>query len=175
MGRYLCRRILLMAPTLLIVTFLVFILLFLSPGDPVLMLVPVDEVAQLTDDEMDHLRQKLGLDRPLYVQYADWLHHVLQGDLGRSIHKRRAVSELLAARFPVTLELAILSVLTATIGGGADRRLYGGTTGRHRRFHRQYRRAHGCFRAEFLGCLIAHHPVRSAIALVARRWICTNH
>ena len=115
MGRYLIRRILLMAPTLLIVTFLVFVLLFLSPGDPVLMLVPVDEVAQMTDEEMDQLRQKLGLDRPIFVQYADWLVHVLQGDLGRSIHQRRAVVDLLAARFPVTLELALLSVFLATI------------------------------------------------------------
>lgn len=115
MGRYLIRRILLMAPTLLIVTFLVFVLLYLSPGDPVLMLVPVDEVAQMTDEEMDQLRRKLGLDRPIYVQYADWLVHVLQGDLGRSIHQRRAVVDLLAARFPVTLELALLSVFLATI------------------------------------------------------------
>ncbi len=115
MFRYLLRRILLMAPTLVIVTFLVFLLLFLSPGDPILLLVPIDEVGQMTDEEMDQLRHKLGLDRPIPVQYADWLVHVLQGDLGRSIHQRRAVSDLLQARFPVTLELALLSVLTATI------------------------------------------------------------
>ena len=115
MFRYLLRRILLMAPTLVIVTFLVFLLLLLSPGDPILLLVPIDEVGQLIDEEMDLLRSKLGLDRPIPVQYADWLLHVLQGDLGRSIHQRRPVSELLAARFPVTLELALLSVLTATI------------------------------------------------------------
>ena len=115
MFRYLLRRILLMAPTLVIVTFLVFLLLFLSPGDPILLLVPIDEVGQMTDEEMDLLRSKLGLDRPIPVQYADWLVHVLQGDLGRSIHQRRAVSDLLQARFPVTLELALLSVLTATI------------------------------------------------------------
>ncbi len=115
MGRYLLRRIFLMAPTLIIVTFLVFLLLFLSPGDPVLMLVPVDEVAQLTDEDMERLRAKLGLDRPIYVQYADWLLQVLQGDLGRSIHQRRPVVDLLAARFPVTLELALLSVLLASV------------------------------------------------------------
>ena len=115
MFRYLLRRILLMLPTLVIVTFLVFLLLFLSPGDPVLLLVPIDEVGQMTDEEMDQLRHKLGLDRPIYVQYADWLTNVLRGDLGRSIHQRRPVSELLATRFPVTLELALLSVLTATV------------------------------------------------------------
>ena len=115
MGRYLIRRIFLMAPTILIVTFLVFLLLFFSPGDPVLMLVPIDEIAEMTDEEMDRLRHKLGLDRPIYVQYADWLFHVLQGDLGRSIHMRRPVVDLLAARFPVTLELALLSVLVASV------------------------------------------------------------
>ena len=115
MGRYLIRRILLMAPTLIIVTFLVFLLLFLSPGDPVLMLVPIDELGQMTDEEMDRLRSELGLDRPIYIQYADWLVDVLRGDLGRSIHQRRPVVDLLAARFPVTLELALLSVFVASI------------------------------------------------------------
>ena len=115
MGRYLVRRVILMLPTLIIVTFLVFALLFLSPGDPVLLLVPIDEVNQMTDDEMDELRHKLGLDRPIYLQYADWVINVLQGDLGRSIHQRRPVVDLLAARFPVTLELALLSVFAASV------------------------------------------------------------
>ncbi len=115
MGPYLLRRILLMLPTLVIVTFLVFLLLYLSPGDPILALVPVDEVNQLTDEEMDRLRQKLGLDRPVVVQYADWFLNMLRGDLGRSIHQRRPVIDLLAARFPVTLELALLSVFAASI------------------------------------------------------------
>jgi peptide/nickel transport system permease protein len=115
MFHYLSRRILLMIPTLIIVTFLVYLLLFLSPGDPVLMLVPADEVNQLSAEDLDRLRSELGLDRPIYVQYADWLSHVVQGDLGRSIFLRRPVGELLAARYPVTLELALLSVFTATL------------------------------------------------------------
>ncbi len=115
MGRYLIRRIFLMLPTLLIVTFLVFLLLYLSPGDPVLMLVPMDEIDQLSDEEMRQLRQELGLDRPIYAQYADWLLGVLRGDLGRSIHQRRPVYDLLATRFPVTLELALLSVFVASV------------------------------------------------------------
>jgi len=115
MGRYLIRRVILMAPTVVIVTFLVFLLLFLSPGDPVLLLVPIEEVGQLTDAEMDKLRSELGLDRPIYAQYADWLFAAVRGDLGRSIHQRRPVVDLLAARFPVTMELALLSVLLASI------------------------------------------------------------
>ena len=115
MWRYLIRRIVLTVPTLLIVTFLVFLLLFLSPGDPILMLVPPDELDQLTDEDLHRLRQKLGLDRPVPLQYADWLVDVLRGDLGRSIHQRRPVADLLATRFPVTLELALLSVAVASI------------------------------------------------------------
>ncbi|MCA9916229.1 MAG: ABC transporter permease, partial [Anaerolineae bacterium] len=103
-----------MIPTLIIVTFLVFLLLFLSPGDPVLMLVPADEATQLTQEDLDRIRSEMGLDRPIIVQYADWLGHVLQGDLGRSVHQKRPVTELLGSRFPVTLELALLSVLVAT-------------------------------------------------------------
>lgn len=115
MVRYVIRRVILIAPTVVIVTFLVFLLLFLSPGDPVLLLVPIEEVNQLTDEEMGQLRSELGLDRPIYVQYVDWLLDVLRGDLGRSIHQRRPVVDLLAARFPVTLELALLSVFVASI------------------------------------------------------------
>ena len=115
MWRYLIRRIVLTVPTLLIVTFLVFLLLFLSPGDPILMLVPPDELDQLTDEDLHRLREKLGLDRPVPLQYADWLVDVLRGDLGRSIHQRRPVADLLATRFPVTLELALLSVAVASI------------------------------------------------------------
>lgn len=114
MGAYLIRRVVLMAPTLIIVTFLVFLLLYLSPGDPVLLLVPIEEIGDMTDAEMDRLRRDLGLDRPVYVQYADWLLDVLRGDLGRSIHMRRPVLDLLSARFPVTLELALLSVFLAS-------------------------------------------------------------
>ena len=115
MGRYLLRRVILMLPTLVIVTFLVFLLLYLSPGDPVLLLVPIEEVNQLTDEEMAQLRSKLGLDRPVYTQYADWFVDMLRGNLGRSIHQRRPVIDLLAARFPVTLELALLSVFAASL------------------------------------------------------------
>lgn len=115
MFRYQIRRFVLMIPTLLIIAFLVFLLLFLSPGEPVMMLVPIDELGQMSDEQLDRIRSELGLDRPILVRYADWLVHVFQGDPGRSIHKRRPVSALLAARFPVTLELALLSVLTVTI------------------------------------------------------------
>lgn len=115
MLRYIGRRIILMIPTLLIVTFLVFLLLFLSPGDPVLLLVPADEANQLTEEDLDRLRTEMGLDRPIMIQYADWLLNVVQGDLGRSIHQGRPVTELISSRFPVTLELAILSVVVATV------------------------------------------------------------
>lgn len=115
MLRYISRRVVLMIPTLLIVTFLVYLLLYLSPGDPVLMLVPSDEINQMTPEEMDRMRSELGLDRPVLVQYVDWLDDVVRGDLGLSIFQRRPVTELLASRYPVTLELALLSVFTATI------------------------------------------------------------
>ena len=174
MFRYLLRRILLMAPTLVIVTFLVFLLLFLSPGDPILLLVPIDEVGQMTDEEMDLLRSKLGLDRPIPVQYADWLVHVLQGDLGRSIHQRRAVSDLLQARFPVTLELALLSVLTATIVAvpiGIYTAVRPGSIGD---FIGNIVALMGVSAPNFWVALIAHNPVCGAIALVAGRRLCAD-
>lgn len=115
MLRYISRRMILMIPTLLLVTFLVFLLLFISPGDPVLMLVPADQATQLSPEQLEALRTDLGLNRPIFIQYGDWLLKAITGDLGRSIHQRQPVTTLLSVRFPVTLELALLSVAVATV------------------------------------------------------------
>jgi peptide/nickel transport system permease protein len=113
MTQYILRRLLLTIPVLLIVTFIVFILMFLAPGDPVYLLVDVEQTQGLTEEQLDNLRHELGLDRPVVVQYGDWLWHALQGDLGTSIRGSRQVSDLLINAFPVSMELALLSVVFA--------------------------------------------------------------
>jgi peptide/nickel transport system permease protein len=113
MTQYILRRLLLTIPVLLIVTFIVFILMFLAPGDPVYLLVDVEQTQGLTEEQLDNLRHELGLDRPVIVQYGDWLWHALQGDLGTSIRGSRQVSDLLINAFPVSMELALLSVVFA--------------------------------------------------------------
>ena len=109
--RYLAKRLLVAVPSLLIASLIVFALPRLIPGDVVSLML--EEKAYARD--LAELRAKLGLDRPLHVQYVEWLGHVVRGDLGESLWTRRPVREELARRLPVTLELGASSVVFAVI------------------------------------------------------------
>ncbi len=106
MGFYILRRLLTMIPVLLLVSVLVFSLIHLIPGDPAVSILG----EEATPQAVAALRANLGLDQPIPVQYAKWLGSVLRGDLGRSIRSNQPVSEAIAERLPVTVELAILSI-----------------------------------------------------------------
>ncbi|HET6316327.1 MAG TPA: ABC transporter permease [Chloroflexota bacterium] len=107
MSHYLARRLLLVVPTLIGVSMVVFALVRLLPGDAVTMLM--QEYAYAKD--ADEMRQKLGLDRPIAVQYLDWLGDVVRGDLGTSLRSKTAVVDELAKRLPVTAELGALGLM----------------------------------------------------------------
>ena len=109
MTTYLIKRFLLAIPVLLLTALLVFSALHLSGGDPVMMLVP--PIAP--QETRDAVRAKLGLDKPLPVQFVTYMSHVLRGDLGRSILSRRQVSELILEKLPVTVELGVASLVLA--------------------------------------------------------------
>src|SRR5215813_14623901 len=87
MGKYAMRRALLFIPTLLLATVVVFALFWIVPGDPALTILGGGEgdSGTVSPEQLQRLRQTLGLDRPLYVQYASWLWHALRGDLGTSL------------------------------------------------------------------------------------------
>ena len=109
MFRFLARRVLLTIPVLLGVATLVFSLIHLIPGDPV--------QAMLGDaaspESVVELRIKLGLDRPLYVQYAAFLAGLAKGNLGTSLRTNEPVTSAIAARLPATIELALAAMLVA--------------------------------------------------------------
>ena len=107
MHLYLARRLLLVIPTLIGVSMIVFLLVRLLPGDAVTMLL--QEYAYAKD--VEEMRAKLGLDRPVYVQYLDWMGGVLRGDLGTSLRNKTPVSEELLGRMPVTAELGLIAML----------------------------------------------------------------
>jgi peptide/nickel transport system permease protein len=107
MGRYILRRLIQMLPVLFLVSVIVFSLLHLTPGDPATSMLG----EEATPEAVAALRERMGLDDPLPVQYVRWLSSVLQGDLGRSIRSNQPVSEAIADRLPVTIELTLLSVL----------------------------------------------------------------
>ena len=111
MKSYLFRRLIVAIPSLIIASVIVFTLPRLLPGDAVQLML--EEKAYGKD--MDDLRHKLGLDRPIYVQYFAWLAGVGRGDLGESLWTKRAVSEELARRLPVTMLLGLMSILFAVL------------------------------------------------------------
>ncbi|MDR7464549.1 MAG: ABC transporter permease [Armatimonadota bacterium] len=114
MPGYLRRRTLLGLVTVLGVSVGAFLMIHLVPGDPVL--VMLSEFASPADQQA--LRQQLGLDRPLYIQYWRYLGGILRGDLGRSVRSNRAVVSEIAWRLPNTLRLAVAAMLLAAVGGG---------------------------------------------------------
>jgi peptide/nickel transport system permease protein len=109
--RYLARRLLVALPSLLIASLIVFTLPRLIPGDVVVLMLEENAYAR----DLDELRAKLGLDRPLHVQYVEWVGRVVRGDLGESLWTRRPVREELGRRLPVTLELGLLATAFAVV------------------------------------------------------------
>jgi len=111
MIRFLVRRLLLTIPVLLGVATLVFALIHLVPGDPVQAML--GESASPAD--IMELRARLGMDRPLYVQYVGFLEGVARGDLGTSLRTSQPVSEAIAERLPATFELAFAAMFAAVV------------------------------------------------------------
>ena len=107
MQQYILRRLLLMIPTLVGVSLVVFALVRLLPGDAVTMLLQDYAYAK----DVDELRAKLGLDRPVHVQYVEWLGGIARGDLGTSLRNKTPVAEELLNRMPVTAELGLLAMI----------------------------------------------------------------
>lgn len=98
---------------LLGVSLLTFALIHLTPGDPVLVMLGQDA----TPAELERIRHLLGLDQPLPVQYAQYLGHIVTGQMGDSIFQRQPVAKLIGDRFPATVELTVASMLFAVSVG----------------------------------------------------------
>ena len=113
MGQYIIRRLAMLIPTLFGMSILIFLLLRLLPGDVVDVLVGSD--SQASTAARDQLRESMGLDDPIPVQYLNWLGDLIQGDLGTSLRSGQPVGELLLQSLPITLELAFLAVVIATV------------------------------------------------------------
>ncbi|GIW04008.1 MAG: peptide ABC transporter [Thermomicrobiales bacterium] len=113
MTTFLLRRLALLIPVLLGVSIVVFGLIRAVPGDPIMMMIGVDQ--RTTPEQVAAMRRSYGLDQPLPVQYVKWMSHVVQGDLGRSLRTRRTITDELKLRLPVTAELALLAGLIGTI------------------------------------------------------------
>jgi peptide/nickel transport system permease protein len=103
--RYVFRRVAALAATLLFVSLLVFVVVRVLPGDPALIILGLEA----SPESVARVRQSLGLDRPVAVQYAQWVGQALRGDLGRSIQYDLPVASLIVSRLAVTLPLTLLA------------------------------------------------------------------
>ncbi|SRR5690625_509583 len=112
MLQYTLRRLLEMVPVLFGVTVLTFLILHLAPGDPAVLIGGPTASAQ----DIENIRIRMGLDRPLYEQFFTYIAGLLQGDLGESLQRREAVSQMIAVRLPNTIFLAIASMVVTLIG-----------------------------------------------------------
>jgi peptide/nickel transport system permease protein len=112
MRTYALRRILQTIPILFIISVLLFLMVRAAPGGP---LTAARRNPNITEEQIQKLEEQLGLNRPLPVQYADWLGNMLRGDMGQSIKFRRPVSEMIGERIPNTLLLVGLSFLVTLL------------------------------------------------------------
>jgi peptide/nickel transport system permease protein len=113
MGRYILRRLLLLIPTVLGISVLVFALMRFLPGDVVDGLIGAED--SFTPAQRETLERLLGLDKPVYIQYFDWLGALLTFDFGASLRSSEPVAALIGERIAVTVELAILTVIFSTL------------------------------------------------------------
>ena len=114
MTRYVRRRLLTLIPVLLGVTFMTYALMYLSPSDPVEMLLQAQGVA-VSPEVVAKMRHEAGLDRPFLVQYFSWLWNILRGDMGVSLVDGRSVAALLKAALPKTLLLTFSSIAVTVL------------------------------------------------------------
>ena len=111
--RYFFKRLLVAIPSLVIASVIVFSLVRLIPGDVVVLMMEENQYA----DDLEAMRAKLGLNRPIYVQYFEWVGRALVGDLGESLYTRRPVAQELLTHVPVSLELGTTAIFFAILLG----------------------------------------------------------
>jgi peptide/nickel transport system permease protein len=110
---FLARRLLQLIPTLFIVTVIIFLLQQLLPGDPALVMAGEERDPQV----IEQIRRQYRLDQPLPVQYIYWVTNAVQGNLGESMRLKEPVSRLIAQKFPVTLQLALMALIISLVIG----------------------------------------------------------
>jgi peptide/nickel transport system permease protein len=109
MFAYVARRILATIPVMAVVALFVFSLLYIAPGDPAAVIAG----DQATPDDVERIRQSLGLDRPFLIRFGEWAWQILHGDLGTSIFTNLPVTTMIAQRFEPTLSLMVITLIFA--------------------------------------------------------------
>lgn len=117
MTAYIIRRLLLAIFCLFMVTLVVFFAIRLLPGDPITIYIGQSSLIGLSTESIEKMRQEFGLDKPILVQYFNWVSGVIRFDFGNSIFYHMPVGKLLWERYPVTIHLGLLAFIISTILG----------------------------------------------------------
>jgi peptide/nickel transport system permease protein len=117
MRSYIIRRVLLFIPALIGASVLIFVLMRLVPGDiaEILVYQAGSETSGVQQKQIQKIREELGLERPVVIQYLSWIGGAVRGDFGKSYSQRRPVWDILKERFPRSMELAILTLAIAVV------------------------------------------------------------
>jgi peptide/nickel transport system permease protein len=111
MWRQIMTKFFMMIPLLFLISIILFVLISMLPGDAVMSMIgDTGDIAYI-----EQIREQIGLDKPLYVQYFDWISNLLKGNLGRSILTRKPVADIVKIRLPVTLELTLLAIIFSVL------------------------------------------------------------
>ncbi|MGD0796029.1 MAG: ABC transporter permease [Dehalococcoidales bacterium] len=119
MATYIVRRLILALIVLIIITLLIFLVIRFLPGDPIYLYMSRQEQQTLTLEQVEAARHEFGLDKPIVVQYFDWINGIFHGNLGESLFYSESVGALLKRRFPVTLNLGIPAFIIGSVLGTA--------------------------------------------------------
>lgn len=114
---YLVRRFIQSLVVLVIVSILVFVAMRLLPGDPIRMIITASNTESFTEEQITQVRHEYGLDRPMFIQYFDWVGGFLRGDMGDSILQKVPVSDEVVRRIPITFHLGILAFIIGLLIG----------------------------------------------------------
>ena len=117
MHKYVIRRLFLIIPTIFLLTILVFLVMRVLPGDVALMIMGGEGGVRISAYSMDSLRETLGLNRPLHMQYLAWLLDITKGNLGTSLLSGRSVTSEVITRFPITFQIALMAQFLALVLG----------------------------------------------------------
>ncbi len=117
MLKYTLRRLLQLIPTLLVVSFIVFAMVRLIPGDPITLLYGISEGAGTDSEYLEYMRDQYGLNDPLPVQYFNYLRDIFHGDLGTSLYTHKPIATEIANRYQYTIVLAVGGTLVGSILG----------------------------------------------------------
>lgn len=117
MFAYMVRRLLILIPLLFVICFLVYLGMFLTPGDPVSYMIGPEAMQNLKPAELEALKEALGLNQPFIIRFLLWLGGVMKGDFGYSLQSGVPIKNIVLARLPATLELSGVALLLSTVFG----------------------------------------------------------